>query len=431
MEDHIATILKPNGKLFGENKAEISSIRTEAWQNFTNQGWPTRNWEQWKYTDLSKLLKHYQFKAIAKCGNKFPQFEACPNTYHAVMLDGEFCAHLSQLPSHIEISSLQEAWENHPHDVAQQLSQVSYHDHPMATLNSALMSDGLWIKVPANFVVDKPVHIVYLHSEHREPIATHYRNIIELGPYSKLTLVEDPQSQSCLHVLVNSVNQITLKHDAELHFIGIQRDCPSLSHISNVHIEQKHSSKAHLFNLALGAYLCRYDLQSLLLEPSAECDMNGIYFLTGSSHTDFHTRIDHLASHTQSQETYKGVFDQKARGVFNGKVVVHPKIKGVNAKQANHNLLLSNTAEIDTKPELEIYSDDVKCTHGATIGQLDEQALFYCQSRGIDQQLAKFMLTQAFVIELLSTIKNPQLQAYIRNLIELKMQSQFIQKDRV
>ncbi|MDO8953825.1 MAG: Fe-S cluster assembly protein SufD [Gammaproteobacteria bacterium] len=429
MDDHIATITRPDTKLFGESQVEINSLRTEAWQSFTKLGWPTRNWEQWKYTDLSRLLKHYQFKAIAKKPLKLPKFEACPHTYQAVMVDGEYCSELSHLPGKIEIMSLREAWKQHSQDVITQLQHISFYDHPMAILNQALMSDGIWIKVPANCSVDKPLHIVYMHSEYREPVATHYRNIIEMGAYSELTVIEDPQSQSRLHVLVNSVSQIYLGHDAKLDFIGIQRDFPLLSHIANQHIEQKHASLARLFNLALGGYLGRYDLQSFLLEAAAECEMNGIYMLTGSSHTDIHTRVDHLASHTNSSETYKGVFDQKSHGVFNGKVVVHPKIKGVDARQANHNLLLSNSAEIDTKPELEIYSDDVKCSHGATVGQLDEQALFYFQSRGIDLPQAKLMLTQAFVLELLASIKNTELKQYMQGLIETKMQTQFAAKD--
>jgi Fe-S cluster assembly protein SufD len=431
MDDHIATIIKPEVKLFGENHAEISSIRKEAWQSFERSGWPTRKWEQWKYTDLSSLLRHFQFKAIAKKANKLPSVETCADCYHAVLLDGEFCPELSQLPSSIEIMSLKEAWKQSSQDVSHALGQISFHDHPMAQLNQALMSDGLWIKVPVNKVVDKPLQIIYLHSEQREPVAAHYRNIIELSSFSQLTLLEDPQSHSRLHVLVNTINQITLSHDARLDFIGIQREDAQLSHISNIHIEQKHASQAKLFHLAMGGYLSRYDLQSFLLEQAAECEMDGVYLLTGSSHADFHTRVDHLASHTISRETYKGVFDEKSRGVFNGKVVVHPKIKAVDAKQANHNLLLSNSAEIDTKPELEIYSDDVKCSHGATIGQLDEQALFYCQSRGIDFAMAKLMLTQAFIIEQLAVIKNNSIRAYVQNLIEGKMQQHFMKKERV
>jgi Fe-S cluster assembly protein SufD len=425
MNSQQATISKPDTQLFGENLTEINLLRREAWDSFTSRGWPDRKWEQWKYTDLSKLLKHYQFKAIAKKAEKLSHIQVCPDTYQAVFLDGEFCPELSLLPKNIEIMSLREALLIKSHEVLNYLQPVSYQDQPMAALNQALMSDGLWINVPANCVADKALQIVYMHSEQLEPVTCNYRNIIKMGAYSGLTVIEDPQTKSCLHVLLNTVNQVYVDMAAKFEYIGLQRDLPLLSHVSNMLIEQNQASQTRLFNLALGHYLGRYDLQSRLLEPEAQCEMLGIYALTGTSHSDFHTRVDHVASHTQSKEIFKGLIDNKAHGVFNGKVVVHPNIKAVNAEQENHNLLLSNSAEIDSKPELEIYSDDVKCSHGATVGQLDEQALFYCQSRGIDLATAKQLLTQAFLLELLEHINNTALRSYLQALIEAKIQQHF------
>ncbi|MDF2940133.1 MAG: Iron-regulated transporter permease protein SufD [Gammaproteobacteria bacterium] len=424
-----ASIIRPNLNLFGENLSEISAMRAEAWKEFLNEGWPDRKWEQWKYTDLKKLLNHYHFKALAKKPAKFPQFEVCPNTYQAVLLDGEFCPELSQLPKAVEVMSLQEALLMDTEEVLRYLRPMNYKEQPMAALNQALMSDGLWIRLPADCVLDKPLQMIYLHSEQREPVATFYRNIIVLGHSSALTLIEDPQSQSRLHVLSNSVTQVYLESEAQFQCIGLQRNLPLLSQFSWLSIEQKRLSQARLFNIALGSYIGRYDLHSSLLEPEAMCEMKGIYVLTGTSHTDYHTRVDHIASHTKSIEVYKGVVDQKAHGVFNGKVMVHPNIKAVDARQSNHNLLLSNTAEIDTKPELEIYSDDVKCSHGATIGQLDEQALFYLQSRGIELQAAKLMLTQGFVLELLNEIQQEDIKNYLQGLLEAKMQQHFLLRD--
>ncbi|MDF2690836.1 MAG: FeS assembly protein SufD [Gammaproteobacteria bacterium] len=424
--DSQQSIIKPELPLFGENLSEINALRSEAWKSFFIQGWPDRKYENWKYTDLSKLFKHYQFKALHKKPAKLPSVQTCPGTYQLVMLDGEFCPELSLLPQNIEIMSLKEALRDNTQEVLNYLEvSINYKEQPMLALNQALMSDGIWINIPAQKVLDKPLQIIYMHSEQREPVAVNYRNIIKLGAGSRLNIIEEPQSQGRLHVLLNTYTQVFLEKEAKIEFIGLQRDLALVSHISNLSIEQKQLSHARLFNLALGCNLGRYDLQSYLLEPEAECDMNGAYILTRSAHTDFHTRVDHLSSHTYSREIFKGVLDEKARGVFNGKVVVHPKIKAVDARQANHNLLLANSAEIDCKPELEIYSDDVKCSHGATVGQLDEQALFYCQSRGIDLQTARLMLIQAFVLEMLEHISNDLLKLYLQNLTELKIQQHF------
>jgi Fe-S cluster assembly protein SufD len=241
-----------------------------------------------------------------------------------------------------------------------------------------------------------------------------------LAAHSQTSIIEDVQTHSKLHALVNSVTSFHLDQHAKVSFTSLQRNLTTVTQINSVYVWQAQDSLFSSFNLSLGHCINRQDITCYLKGPGAKCEMNGAYFLVNTEHADNHLEASHQSSYTESIQNYRGIFDHQSHGVFNGKVVVNPGLKQVSAQQTNHNLLLSNSAEIDTKPELEIYSDEVKCSHGATVGQLNEEALFYLMSRGIKYQQARAILLQAFIEEQLAQL-SPPFKDYALSLFEEKL----------
>lgn len=371
---------------------ELANFREDCWTAFSKKGLPTRKQEAWKYTDLSRLVKASSY-ADTYHPTTSPVVESTGYTLHLV--DGWFDTTHSQVPNGVVIEAFSSWQKNNPQAAIALLSGIDHQQHPMVEANAALVTDGLVISIPDNLVINDPMTVVYHCTQSNS--AQHYRHHLVLGENSRITLIE----QSA-HVQESWMNNMMHMHLAAYAYCEhVQQFChtPNMTWLANTQVWQQANSEYHYFALAKDCQLSRADVQIYLQGPHAKCWMDGVYQLDNHSHFDIHTRVDHLANDTYSDELFKGVVTDQARGVFNGKAVAHHGTQRIQAYQRNHNLLLAPTAHVDTKPELEIYTDDIRCTHGATVGHLDESALFYLRSRGISKAQAITLLKEAFLHE--------------------------------
>jgi Fe-S cluster assembly protein SufD len=284
------------------------------------------------------------------------------------------------------------------------------------------MAEGAFIQVVAGSIIKKPVELLVINTGETDKLATHLRHVVDMGEGSELTLVEHYVSLTDNSVgLTDVISEVNLAEKAHLNHFKLQHESLSHYHIATLAGKQAGSSVWHTNNISLGAKLARNDIHSQLLGEQAHVTMDGMYLVTGKQHVDNHTRIDHAVPNTTSEEIYKGVLDGDSHAVFNGKVVVHKDAQKTDANQSNRNLLLSRTCEIDTKPEMEIYADDVKCGHGSTVGQLDEQQLFFLRARGMDETSARSLLTYAFAVEVLQRISDLPIRQALSNVIETRL----------
>jgi Fe-S cluster assembly protein SufD len=409
--------------LLGHTLPWLTALRAREIKPFLQNGFPKRQQEDWKYTDLSSLQK--ATFALAKLSantidKAFIENLRLPNSYVFVFVDGYFAVELSD--QHAAVMSLQTALDMHEHTLQAALTQTSvFKYNALAQLNTAWFTDGLFIQIPAQSVIDKPIQILSITTQQSTAHMYHPRHIIYAGAGSQATIIEQHLATTETVYFKNTLTQIIVGNNAQLNYYKIQQEADQASHIGNTYIQQQRDSQVNSLSISLGACLSRDDLQVALSEENAQCCLNGLYILTNEQHNDHHTRIEHLVPHCTSSENYKGILAGKSTGVFNGKIIVHPHAEKTNSQQSNKNLLLSSTANINTKPELEIYADDVKCAHGTTVGQLDQDALFYLRSRGIALETAMELLTYAFASEILTNINSDEIVQYIEKVITQKL----------
>jgi Fe-S cluster assembly protein SufD len=298
-------------------------------------------------------------------------------------------------------------------------------DRAFTALNTAFLRDGLFLHLPDESVVPEPIHLLFVTqpapaSAGGAAIMTHPRNLIVAGPGSRASLVESyvgPQESEQTAGFTNAVTEISLARNAVLDHYSLQRHGQAAFHVATTQVRQERSSRYTSHAISLGAALARYDIDVVLAEEGAECTLNGLYMTAGRQQVDFHTTIDHARPNCVSRELYKGVLDGHSRGVFNGKIIVRTDARGTDSIQANRNLLLSADALVDTKPELQIFNNDVKCKHAAAIGQLDEKALFYLRSRAIGLEAARSLLIHAFVSDIVGRISVEPLREALETLL--------------
>jgi Fe-S cluster assembly protein SufD len=396
----------------------LQPIRDHAMQAFAKSGFPTRRDEDWKYTDLTDV----EARSAAYLGER-PAKPATgvteklmaglpldPEHYAVVFANGIYRADLSRLPrgaSELSIETLGDADEQLRERIVGELGQFADVDqYQLAALNTAFLSDALVLRVPENTDVARPVHVVFATDEQR--VSVQARILIHVSRHSRVTLVEHHVGRGA--GLTNAVTEASCAEGAHLRYIKIQDQDPDAYHLAAQHVQLAQDSQFDAVHLDFGARIARNDLAVRLSGHGATAQLHGLFVVDGQRHVDNHTRIDHVAAHTTSRESYRGIINDKGRGIFNGKIIVHAGADGTDAQLNNRNLLLSPTAEIDTKPELEIYTDDVKCSHGTTTGQIDSEAMFYLRSRGVPENEARRLLVLAFATEVV-TLLNEQMGA--------------------
>ena len=393
----------------------LRTLKLDALREAEARGFPGARDEAWKYTSVVALEKR-AFKPAAsdtKLGVAVLEKLAVAgfDAPRVVFVNGRFVPEHSRLPKDLRVIPLSAAGDGLK---ALPLMPDDWQMDTFTNLNTALFQDGLLLEVGAGARHKGPLELLHVSMPSNTPASHHLRHVIRLGEGARATIVERYIGLDGAKHLTNAVTQVELQQQAQLTHARIQEESTQGFHIGRVLVEQAESSTYHSHNLQLGAAWSRLDIHARLTAPGARADLRGLYTVNGRQHIDNHTRIDHLAPHTTSEELYRGILDGQGRAVFNGKVLVAPHAVKTDAAQANHNLILSRGAEIDTKPELEIYADDVKCSHGAPIGQLDEDQLFYLRSRGLDAQEARNLLISAFAEQLLSTLPHPALADHAR-----------------
>ncbi|HSW69190.1 MAG TPA: Fe-S cluster assembly protein SufD [Gammaproteobacteria bacterium] len=386
-------------------------------RKFVREELPSRKNELWKYTEIKGNLipeeageqREFRITDRVRSIKKISSIQF-------VFINGHFAENLSNtkdLPTGVTLSPLDQILNAEKERYLSREFDVK--KFPFARLNSSMMTNGMFLEIPKNTVIEKPIHLLFINTEQNE-FLTNPRNIIIVNQEACVTIIEDHLAENAKRYFTNVVTDIYAKNNSKICYYKIQDDDLSAAHVANVFIQQNQGSSVKTFFLSKGAHLEREDLSVFQKESSAETEMQGLYRLSqDNQHIDHHIHIDHLAAHGTSSMLYKGILEKKSRAVFNGKVYVHPHTKQINAHQANHNLLLSKDAEVNSKPELEIYAEDVKCTHGATVGQLDEEALFYLRSRGLDKNEAYKLLIKGFLEEIYDKIEDENLRHYIRD----------------
>jgi Fe-S cluster assembly protein SufD len=323
-------------------------------------------------------------------------------------VNGEFSPDLSSyagLGEKVRVNSLAKAIRSGIGRPERHLGKIAeFSGHAFTALNTAFIRDGAFVELQADAVVDQPIHLIFV-SEGEGEAVSHPRNLIVAAPNSRATIIESYVSIRDSCYFTNAITEISLGEGARVDHYKIQRESEKAFHVGTTQIQQERDSRLHSFSFAVGGSLARTNIYTSLDGAAATCTLNGLYLTDGVQHIDNQTSIEHIAPNCTSHEIYKGVLDGRSHGVFNGKVYVHPEAQKTDGKQSNNNLLLSPNARVDTKPQLEIFADDVKCTHGATVGRLDEVAMFYLNSRGIGRETARMLLTYAFAADVLETIE--------------------------
>jgi Fe-S cluster assembly protein SufD len=409
----------------------LQPIRERAIRIFSQSGFPTVRDEDWKYTSLSDVATRSatylnRIQPVANVQVIKTILGTIPldkDAYTIVFANGLFCDEASNLPE--KSIDLTIATLNRLDDRAKKLARdqlgkyAEIERFQLAALNTAFMNDGLIIRVSKQVEITTPVYAIFISDE--QEISVQPRILINLAEHSRASIVEYyiGQGASC----TNAVTEIHCAQGAHLRYTKIQQESSEAFHLAAQYVQLDRDSRFDAVHIDLGARLARNDLTVRLAGSGASTQVDGLFIADGDRHVDNHTRLDHLKSNTTSVENYRGIISDRGRGVFNGKIIVHPGADKSDAQLNNHNLLLSTGAEIDTKPELEIYTDDVRCAHGTTTGQLDDNSLFYLRTRGIPKDLAKQMLVHAFakeIIDRVDAISSP-LADHVTNIVMQKL----------
>ncbi len=401
----------------------LTDLRRSGFDAFRATGLPERRTEAWKYTNLNKLAKIGFAPAEPS-----PELAALPSTYLPiegyliVFVNGRFAPALSalgDLPEGIVAVSLRERLERDPEQLETHLGRLTpSRDLPLTALNTAFAEDGLFLCIAPDTKLEPPIHVVSLGHAPDQPTAYHMRSLIEIGAGSSATILESHIGSGGGTYFSNSVCGIQLDAGARLGHYRLQNDNLQAFNIGLTTLELARGSHYDGFSLQVGAALARNEVRTRIGAEAIECRVNGAYLATGTQQIDNTTFVDHAEGGSQSRQVFKGVLDGHARGVFRGKVLVEPQAQKTDGHQLSRTLLLSRSAEMDCKPELEIYADDVKCSHGATVGELDEEALFYLRSRGIDAAESRDILVQAFVAEAIEEIGAPAVREIFDSVVQ-------------
>lgn len=430
-EDRFVSAFEMNvGRALNGTNAKLQDLRQSAIERFRKLGFPARKAEAWKYTNISKVLqRNYKVQLAAPLTTSMRKIDIASylvpdmEAHVVVLVNGRFMRELSnvgELPQGVIIESLEKASRDH-RDLVNSFFGVATNDEDVFTaLNTAFTLDGLFMYVPKGKIVEKPLHVVNLKVA-EEDIVSQPRNLIVFEEGSQARLVETGGSIGESHTFTNAVTEVFVGRRAVVDMYSVQDDGPNASLVSNIEARQEGDSIFSTYTFTLSGEVVRNNLRIVPDGEYCETHLFGLFLPIGETHVDNHTLVDHAKPNCMSNELYKGVLDDNASGVFNGKVFVRPDAQKTNAFQENKSILLSTTATMNAKPELEIYADDVKCSHGATTGQLDREALFYLRSRGIPEKEARGMLLHAFARDVIDEIKLEPL----RQLLDRRVSERF------
>src|SRR5882757_8387355 len=393
----------------------LKDLREGGIARFHELGFPNMKQEAWRFTSVAPLAEG-SFE-LAKPPARVPTlddirpFLLLEAGYRLVFVDGFFQRSLST-PFFDDVQSLAHVVTHRQDLVREHLGKyAATDDRPFSALNTAFVSDGAFVHVPAKATIAEPIPLLFLASG--KQVVTHPRNLIVVEREARAAIVETYASLEQDVYWTNAVTEISAGDGARVDFHRVQRESPRAYHVAATQTHQGRDSTVSLHTVAFGGALARHDIGAVMAGPGGRLILNGLYLLAGAQHADHHTTIDHAADHCESHEYFNGVLDDTSRGVFTGRIIVRPGAQKTDSKQTNNNLLLSADAHADSQPQLEIYADDVKCTHGSTVGPLDPKALFYLESRGIGEVEARRLMTYGFAAEILNRMDIAPLRAQL------------------
>ncbi|RPJ54755.1 MAG: Fe-S cluster assembly protein SufD [Acidobacteria bacterium] len=397
----------------------LHQLRKASILQVAEYGFPTIRDEDWKYTNLAPLSRvSFQLAARAELPDHLSNhwLLGLPGA-RLVFVNGFFDERLSRregLPESVEIKSVSQVLAEQPDLLGRHIGRYSDPgEHAFNALNTAFLSEGAFVSVPAGTVVETPVYLIYLSTNSEQPFAVHPRNLMLLGANSEVRLVEGYVGDSEASYFCNPVTELVVGEGSVADHYTVQAEGAKGHHIGTLRTWQERNSALRLASFDIGGSLVRHNLTVTLDGDGANALLHGLYLGAADQLIDNHTRIEHVKPHCDSRELYKGILTDSSRAVFHGRIVVSKGAQKTDSKQTNNNLLLSNDALVNTKPQLEIYADDVKCTHGATIGRLEEEALFYLRSRGIGRQEAADILIYAFASEVIGQVRGAELRKHL------------------
>lgn len=410
----------------------LTLLRDNAFAEFNKMGIPTVKHEEWKYTRVSTLFnKEYEFAATQNDvlispeqlnAIRLPGYE---QANELLFINGKISFPLSKIisPGLVVIPLEQAADTEYKHIVSKYLGDsANYLKDGINALNTAFVHAGVFIHVKKGLAVSHPVYIYNITDARTNNILSQPRSLVHVSEHAQAQLVETYVTIGREESFTNQVMEIVVEKDAVMEYYKIQNESSNSSNVSTTHIRQVGKSYTHTVTISLDGGIVRNNLNVILDAEHCESHLYGLYFQKGQSHIDNHTLVDNAKPNCFSNELYKGIIDDNATAVFNGKIFVRPDAQKTNAYQSNKNVLLSGTASVNTKPQLEIFADDVKCSHGCTIGQLNEEGLFYLQSRGVTEKNARALLLHAFAVDILEHIKPEPIREYVDKLISERLE---------
>ena len=421
--------------LQGGETGWVGQIRQEAWSSFVRLGFPTarRGNEKWKYTNvrpIANLAFRYPFdpdrnEVSASCIRQIAPWD--DSWVNLVFVNGRYREELSTGAASARVGNLAEAIITDRELAEPHLARhASFEDDAFTALNTAFLMDGAFVHVPEGESLQSPVHLLFVTADGAGPSVSHPRTLVLAGRQSKLTVIESYVSLSSSRSFTNAVTEIVAGDGAEIKHYRLLEDAADSFHVGNSRVYQGQDSTYSSTSFTRGTALTRNDLLVLLDAPGSSCYLNGLYMPSGTQHVDNYINIDHAKPHTTSRLYYKGILDGKSKAVFGGTVLVRPGAQKADAQQTDKNLILSDEAEVDSKPSLLIYADDVKCGHGATAGNIDEDAVFYMKSRGLDRETVSRLLIYGFASEIIETVDSEPLRNYLdRSFLEELQDFQF------
>ena len=406
----------------------VHDMRTEAIKRFEAKGFPAKKDEAWKYTSLGKVLKQ-DFSVFAKTEfaveykDVQSYFIHDIDSYKIVFVDGKYASHLSETTHEgIDICLMSAALSKPKYQavIENYFNKIAEKDS-LTSLNTAFSNEGAYIHITKNKLVEKPIQIIHFSTGSEAALLLQPRNLIVVDENAHVQIIERHQSLTDNPTLTNSVTEIFAAKRGIVDYYKVQNDKENASLIDSTFIDQERESHVSVHTFSFGGKLTRNNLNFYQNGEYIDSTLNGVTIIGNKQHVDHNTLVHHIEPNCESHQDYKGIFGDSSIGVFNGKVLVNKEAQKTNAFQSNNNLLISDKASINTKPQLEIFADDVKCSHGCTIGQLDEDALFYLRARGIPEKEAKALLMYAFANNVLESVKIPQLKNRINKLIAHKL----------
>ena len=415
-------------RMNGASKSPIHQIRRSALKQFDLLGFPTIRHEEWKYSNVNGLLKEsFSLDETATLTVDDLASLEIPNLDGNILyfVNGRYHAELSRIVSpadQVQITSFAEVLKTDPDFIGSHFAHYAdYQENAFTALNTALATDGIVIRVPANTIVEQPIILRFINDARAKNIASQPRNLITVGKNSEVMMAESYRTLGEQASFVNVVTEIVLDRDARMQYYKVQNETEKTYHIGTTQVNQTDNSHFYSATVTVNGNFIRNNLNIVLNGQYAEAFMYGLYMPNGRQHIDNHTLVDHAMPNSYSSELYKGILDDNSTGVFNGKIFVRPDAQKTNAYQSCKNVVLSPGASMNTKPQLEIFADDVKCSHGTTTGKLNDEALFYMRSRGIPKDEARTLLLYAFSQDVLSQIKIQPIREYLEQVVTEKL----------